>query len=384
MNKTIIGIFSLFVVCLFIVGCTQTPTGPTGQVVTNTQAVKTQEPIKFGIIMPLTGDAASIGQSVVNAVNLAAEEINAKGGIDGRKVVILAEDGKCNGKDAVNAMNKLVSVDSIHYMIGAGCSSETLAVVPIAEANKVVMLSPASSNPSITNSGDYIFRDYPSDSFAGDFAAKYIYDGGARTVAIASCQSDYCTAIGDVFAKKFKQLGGKVVFNEQFPMTTTDMKTILSKIKDVNPDMIYMPSYTESTILAFKQAKELGIPSDKFFGGDAWDDPKIWTSTSGFSDGAKYTLVGADVPQEFKQKYVNKYGPDMALTLGATQGYDALYVFKKVIEQAGDNPEAVKTALYDVQNYHGYSGTISFDSNGDLKESQYSVMTIKNGKAVKE
>ncbi len=391
MNKTrnvMFGILGLFLVALLIAGCSNntnsnTGTGPTGQAVAS-QPAKAQEPIKFGIIMPLTGDAASIGQSVVNAVNLAADEINANGGIDGRQVQIIAEDGKCDGKDAVDAMNKLVSVDNVKYIVGAGCSAETLAVAPIAEANKIVMISPASSNPAITNSGDYIFRDYPSDTLAGDFDAKYLYNNGAKSVAVAECQSDYCTGLADVFIKSYTALGGKIVFHESYPRDVTDMRTILSKIRDANPDAIYMPSYTESTVLAFKEAKELGIPSDKFFGGDAWDDPTIWSQTQGVSDGAQYTVVGADVPQEFKQKFAAKYGADAALTLGATQGYDALYIFKNAIEQAGDNPEAVKDALYNVQGYKGYSGTISFDSNGDMKESQYTLMVIKDGKAVKE
>src|SRR3989344_5758192 len=135
-----------------------------------------KENIRIGFIGPLSGDVASIGQSVKAAIELGVEEVNQAGGINGQPLEVIYEDGKCGPKDSTDAANKLINIDKVPVIIGGGCSSETLAAAPIAETSKVTLLSYCSSNPKITESGDYIFRTYPSDAFQGKVAAEKIYE----------------------------------------------------------------------------------------------------------------------------------------------------------------------------------------------------------------
>ena len=229
-----------------------------------------KENIKIGFIGPLSGDVASMGQSAKAAVELAVEEINSNGGVSGRPLEVIYEDGKCEPKDSTSAANKLVNIDGVAVIIGGLCSGETLAAAPIAEIGKTVLLSYCSSNPKITEAGDYIFRDYPSDAFQGKVAAEKIYNElNAKNVAILYCLGDWCVGIKDVFKKRFGELGGSITIEEGYEQDARDLRTQITKIKDSKPDLIYFLGYTEASIVGLKQLKEMGVEIPKF-GGDAW------------------------------------------------------------------------------------------------------------------
>jgi branched-chain amino acid transport system substrate-binding protein len=359
---------------LIFAGCSQTPTGNIIQ--------ETKEPIKIGFIAPLTGDVSSIGQSTKKSVELAVAEINSMGGVDGRELKVIYEDGKCSGKDANNAANKLINIDEVDYIIGGICSAETMSFAVVAEESKTLVISPCSSNADITNMGDYIFRAYPSDLFQGKFAAEYAYNElDARRVAILASQSDWGAGLKKVFRDTFVALGGEIVLIEEFPQGSADLRTSFIKVKELNPDLIYMPAYTESSVNGLKQAEELGITT-QLFGGDAWSDRTIWERTKGYADGNLYVEVDVEIPEAFETKFRNAYGSDAEVTLCAPQAYDVVRILTGVISQVGTNPTNVKNALYKIQPYSGVSGKISFDSNGDLNEAGYVVMEITNGKPV--
>ena len=212
-----------------------------------------KETLKIGYIGPLTGDVAAVGQGHQKVLQMAVEELNSQG----QNIEVIFEDGKCDGKEAVSAINKLINVDGVKYVIGGQCSSETLGAAPIAEQNKVVMISPLSSNPAVTDAGDYIFRVYPSDNYQGKFAAKYMKEElGVSEVATLSCLDDWCKGLKDVFVSEFESLGGNVIEIQEFEKGSSDLKTQLTKIKRKNPEMIFMAGFTESAITAFKQSKE--------------------------------------------------------------------------------------------------------------------------------
>jgi len=312
------------------------------------------------------------------AIDLAVEEINSSGGINGANLRVIYEDGQCDGKQAVTAGNKLINIDQVKYILGGQCSSETLAVAPIAEASKVVMISAVSSSPDITESGNYIFRVYPSDSFQGKVAAEYIYNNlKFSKVAIMNCLGDWCVGLKSTFKANFEILGGEIVSEQEFEQESTDLRTQLTNIKNSNPDIIYMPSYTTSAISALEQANELGIEIE-FFGGDAWGDSTIWESTQGISNGTMFVVPRGDATEEFKTSFETKYGADEEIMFGSTHAYDAIYVLSKALRTAGDNPIKVKDALYNVQ-YSGVTGDISFDEKGDLISAVYDVKIVQNG-----
>jgi len=341
-----------------------------------------KERIVIGAIQPLTGSVANVGQNARAAMEIAVEEINAKGGIGGKELVVKFEDGQCDAKAAVTAAKKLVEVDGVKVIIGGTCSAETMAAAPITEAGKVVQLSNCSSNPAITNAGDYIFRVYPSDSFQGEVAAEFAFNGlKAKKAAILSCISDWCTGIKDVFREKFTGLGGNIVEEQEFQMGSKDLKTQLLKIKETGPDLVYFLGYPKESAAGIKQAKELGLDA-KILGADAWVDPALWSSTTGSNEGMMYTTVKNPENQAFVEALEEKVGEGNGTLYCSSQSYDAVYLIAEALEKCGENSECIKEELYKVKGYKGFSGTISFDKNGDLETAEYSIQIVRNGEAV--
>ena len=290
--------------------------------VSSNKGPKETGPIKIGFVAPLTGDVAGIGQNMKAATELAISEINKNGGINGRLITLIAEDGKCDGKEAVTAVTKLINIDKVPVIIGGACSSETVAPAPIAEKAKVVMLSPLSSNPSITTAGDYIFRNYASDSFQGVKAAEFAVNTlKSKNIAVLSCMSDWCQGLQQEFKNKAVSLGAKIAVEEKYDdKNTNDLKTQLAKIKAANPDLVYFVGYTDGTIIGLKQAKELGL-NVKFLGGDAWNDPKIITNAGAASEGIIYLVPTSVKNPVFEVSFLGVVG-GKEITIGSREAYD--------------------------------------------------------------
>src|SRR3989344_2381849 len=301
----------------------------------------TSEPIRIGFIGPLTGDVANIGQNAKAAVEIAVAEVNAAGGINGRTLDVIYEDGQCSGTEAANAANKLINIDKVPVILGGACSGETSSFTGLAEQTQTVVLSYCSSAPSITNAGDYIFRNYPSDTFQGAFAAQYIKERLEKSkVAVLYVKSDCGTGIKDVFVQEFKKLGGAVLAEEGYEQTARDLRTNLTKIKSAKPELLYFLGYTEATIPGLKQAAELklNLPT---FGGDAWDDSKIWTEVGAAGEGAMYSVVSASPSESFKTSMREKIGNDEIAVCTPT-AYDGLKIIAQVLSKAGANGPAIK------------------------------------------
>lgn len=345
--------------------------GPSGPVST--------EPIKVGFIGPLTGDASSIGTVNKAAVEVAVEEVNKADGINGRQLQVIYEDGQCNAKAATNAANKLINVDKVSVIIGGLCSTETAAFGPMAMQNKVVVFSYGSSAPSLSQLGKYFFRSYPSDAFQGKFGAEYAYNTmGARKVAIVYHVSEWGTGIKEVFEKRFKELGGEIIAAEGAPQEARDYRTIMSKVKGLNADVIYMPAYPDGSIVALKQAQELGIKT-RFLGADAWADPKMQQEVSGRGDFIFTAPVNLS-PDNFQQKILAKTG-GKDVPIGTPNAYDNVKILAEVIKKVGTDTDKIQQAIRQIK-YDGVSGHVEFDANGDVTSANYVVSRIQDGKAV--
>ena len=338
--------------------------------------------IILGSVLPLTGDISSLGQGAKSAMEIAVREINNKGGINGKKLKIIYEDGNCNAKEAANAANKLINIIKVPVIVGGVCSSETLAMAPLAEASKTVLFSPCSSAPSITNAGDYIFRSYPSDDFEGNFGAEFVYNElGIRKVATMTCLSDWCVGINRVFEKSFKELGGDIVEKEEFEQGSKDLRTQLTKIKKSNPELIYFISYTESAIAGLEQIRELNIDA-KVLGANTFDDPNILKRSKESGEGTMFSILDSDVSDEFKAKIKKQTGSE-DIPVCTTQGYDNIYILVDIIERVGLDSEKIKNEIYKVKNYQGVSGVLTFDENGDVLATNYVIKIYHNNKAIK-
>jgi branched-chain amino acid transport system substrate-binding protein len=227
--------------------------------------------------------------------------------------------------------------------------------------------------------GQYFFRSYPSDAFQGKFGAEYAYNTmGARKVAIVYHISEWGTGIKEVFEKRFQELGGEIVAAEGAPQESRDYRTIMSKVKGLDVDLIYMPAYPDGSLVALKQAQELGIQT-KFLGADAWGDPKLQKEVSGRGD-FTFTEPATPLTEEFKVKILAKTGGDQ-VPLGTGQAYDNVKIITEVIKTVGTDPEKMQQAIRQIK-YQGVSGQIEFDANGDLTSASYTVKQIKDGQAV--
>ena len=329
------------------------------------------EPVKVGVMMPLTGDAASYGESVKNAVEFAKKEL-------GANVALIYEDSKCDGKEAATVINKLISVDNVQVIVGELCSGATLAAAPVAEQNQVVMVSPASTSPAVSEAGDYIFRVIPSDALQGDFGAKLAYNMDLRKMAVLYGNDDYGAGFNDVLKEVFPSLGGEIVASEAVEKGAIDMRTQLTKIKDSGADALYIITNSpDSAAAALKQIKELGLDV-VVFGSEGLKADYILENSGDAAEGLIVTSVSTGAA-DWAARYTTEVGE---MGPFAAQGYDAMQAIALAIEAGATTGPEIKAQLDDL-NFEGASGSISFDVNGDVF-GNYEVYTVVNGTFVAE
>jgi branched-chain amino acid transport system substrate-binding protein len=338
-------------------------------------AAKPAGDLKLAVLAPLSGPVPTFGVSTRDGALMAIEEWNAKGGVNGQKIVPIVEDSQCTPDPAVNAANKVIDQDKVHYIIGEVCSKASIPISEIANAKKVVQISPTSTNTAVTVGADgkvkdYIFRACFIDPFQGTVGAKFALENlKAKNVFIMSDQSnDYVKGLAEAFEKAFVAGGGKIVGKENYTGTDTDFSAILAKVADAKPDMIYLPDYYNVVNLAAKQAKEKGITAP-FMGGDGWDSADLDKAAAA---GGFYTNhYSPDDPRPEVQNFVKAYGAKYKDDKGnakvpdalATLSYDATNLMLSGIKAAGaDDPTKVKDALAKI-SFDGVSGKVTFDGN---------------------
>lgn len=329
----------------------------------------TGDTIKVGVYGDLTGQTASFGQSTKNGVQLAVDEINAAGGINGKKIELVVEDDQGTPEKAKTVISKLISQDKVQAVIGEVASSNSLAAAPVAQEAKIPMISPSSTNPAVTEKGDYISRVCFIDPFQGSVMAKFAANTlKAKTAAIfGDVSSDYSKGLTKFFEEEFTKLGGKVVAKESYTQQDPDFKGQLTKIRQLNPDVIYIPGYYGQVGIIAKQARELGM-NQPLLGGDGWDSPDLW-KLGGESLKNAYISnhYSAENPapeiQNFVKNYTAKFGaaPDSLAALA----YDAAKVLADAIKRAGGAGDSakLKDAINATKEFAGVTGLITLDAN---------------------
>lgn len=374
------SLISFVLIIALVSGCTPAYEKPSSQ--DDTKAVDmSKEPVKIGFSGPLTGDLANIGLNAQAAVQVAVADVNAMGGIQGRPLEVVFEDDQCMGAKASTAVSKLINVDKVVAVLGSVCSSATLAFAPMAEQAKTVVMSYCSTSPKITSSGDYIFRDVPSDLFQADFAADYAFNKlGKKKAAIVYVNNDWGVGLRDSFETAFGKLGGKVLLAEGYAPEAKDLRAQMTKVKASEADLLYFPGFTDGTIAGLKQAQELGITAT-IFGADAWDDTKIWKEAGTAGDGAMFTVLGSNPSDDFKAKMKAKLGNDEIIYC-SNYAYDGLRVLAQAMNTVGTDATSLKDELYKIKYEGGVSSkVVAFDGNGDPVEASYIVKKAMNGKA---
>ena len=389
MKKAILSILVLFVLIISACAVQQPAQAPSEQKMEDKamEQKELQGSYKIGVMYPLSGDAAAYGIPIQKTTKYAADEINAKGGVNGRKLELIYEDSKCNPKDGNAAAQKLINIDKVKVIIGGVCSGETMGAAPLANDNKVVMISPSATSPDITTKGgDFVFRLSPSDAFAGVVASDYAFkDLNLRKAAIVSEATDYSQGLRKVFKENFEKLGGEIVADETYNPEDTDFRTQMTKVKAGAPDVIYLvPQTPPKGVLLVKQAKEAGLKNqiltaEVLIGRDviknnAADVEGMIGIEQKFDDKApKAAPILAKYRQDAKEE------PPFPAFMSAA--YDVVYLIADAIEKNGYDGEKIRDYMYAVKDYDGAVGKVTIDQNGDVVL-DFSVKQAKNGELV--
>ena len=342
------------------------------------------DPIVIGAVVPLTGDGAAYGTPIQRAGELAVEEINAAGGIAGRPLQVIWEDGKCDAKEATSAAQKLINIDQVKIIFGGVCSSETLAISPLAETAKVLVVSPSSTSPDITGAGDFVFRTSPSDAAAGAIAADYAYQTmAARTAAIIAETKDYTQGLRSVFRGRFTELGGEIVADETFNTGDTDMRTQILKIKNANPEVIYiLPQTPAPGVLILKQLEANGVGAKRLTAEvmlvrTVVEENKA--ETEGLTGIEPWFDAEGELAEALLAKYQERYNEPAPFPSFQANLYSQFYLIKEGIEKHGLNSEALRDWLYGIKDWQHALGALTFDANGDPVGLPYSIKIIAEG-----
>jgi branched-chain amino acid transport system substrate-binding protein len=340
--------------------------------------------INFGATFPLTGEVASYGQKAKRGIEMAVAEQNSRGGLLGKQIVVEFQDDRNNQKEAVSIMTKFATIDKVPVVFGSAGSGVSLAIAPLANRYKVILISPISSSSQLsTEGGDFFFRTCPADGQQAEVLSKWVFDYGAKKVAVVYTNNSWGKPLAEGFEKKFEALGGEVINAEGVPENTADFRTIITKLKRIeNLEAVVSPTYPKEGGVFLRQAKEL-VLSVPLFGGDNWGSPEFRNIAGDSAEGVFYTAPSESTSPTFSAfaaQYKTKYGevPDV---FGA-YSYDAAIAIFKAIEAAGTtDTEKVRELLFKV-SFEGASGEVAFKPNGDLQSEAFAKKTIKNGQAV--
>ena len=327
-----------------------------------------EDEILIGEFGSLTGTQATFGISTRNGIDLAIEQVNAAGGVLGKQVRVIVEDDQGLPSEAQTAITKLITRDQVVAVLGEVASSNTLAAAPVAQANRIPLVTPSSTNPRVTEIGDYIFRVCFIDPFQGLVMAKFTSESlGLRRVAILrDIRNDYSVGLADVFAENFVAMGGEIVADLSYSKDDTDFSAQLTAIVPSNPEAIFVPGYYTEVGLIARQARQLGL-NVPLLGGDGWDSPRLTEIGGDALEGSYFSNhYSSDDPNPAIQRFVTEFQARFNQTPDglAALGYDAANILFDAMTRAGStDSEAVRDALAATVDFEGVTGVISIDEN---------------------
>ncbi len=346
--------------------------------------------IKLGVVSEMTGANATYGNSIVNGIQLAVKEQNAKGGLLNKQIEIVVADDKSEPAEAANAMSKLINQDNVKAVMGIFPSSNAIAAANVSESSKIPFLAIGATNPKVTVNDDgtvkpHTFRVCFIDPFQGTVGANFVYNElGAKTAAIyIDNSSDYAKGLAAAFKDAYTAAGGTVIDEESYLQKDTDFKSVLTKIKAASPDVVYVPGYYEEVGKIIKQARELGI-NIPFVGGDGWDSPKLAEiagsealNNTYFTN--HYSVDSSDeTSKAFVENYNKEYGqnPDACAVLG----YDGANLMIETIAKAGVYDAAkITEILAATKDFNAVTGKTSLNETHDAVKSAV-ILEYKDGK----
>jgi len=338
--------------------------------------------MRIGWISDLSGSTAKYGS--YEAGMLAVDEINSQGGINGKKVELVVEDGKCDAKEALSAIDKLLDIDGLKFILGGHCTAESMAIAPVVQERGALMLAAITSSPLLSNAGDNVFRTSAVSTIQSDLLAKVAINKGLKKMAIIYIQTSYAQPVALEMKNVFTSLGGNVVLFEGFVKDTSDFRTILQKANALGADSFFFSTQTpDEAFYLLKQTKELGL-TQQIFGNDQAQNATIYSRDSTLQEGmivaAPDMNMYSEKTKSFFEAYKAKYGKEVPFGVWTAESYDGVFIMAQAIEKYDGNVELIKKYLYSI-DYEGASGRIRMDANGDgIRE--YKVKIMKDGKMV--
>jgi branched-chain amino acid transport system substrate-binding protein len=340
------------------------------------------EPLRIAAIFSQTGIAASHNAPLLTMTELAVAEINAHGGLLGRQLELVKLDNQSTPIGATMAAKKAVELGAI-AVIGAHWSSHSLAMAPVLQKAGVPMISPGSTNPEVTRTGSYIFRACFLDSFQGMAMARFARDElkADTAVVLRNIDEAYSIMLADFFLDAFRKQGGTILADLEYRGNAIDFRTSISRIKELAPDIVYLPGYTRDSGLLIKQARGMGITA-VFLGGDAWDEIEQYAGSSidgSYQSAPWHPEVPYQPSRELQRLYRRHFNAPIT-NLSAPLAYDAVNLLAEAIRRAGSTDRArVRDALANLENFEGATGTFSFDDNGDPENKKVIIIRFQDG-----
>jgi branched-chain amino acid transport system substrate-binding protein len=358
----------------------------------NTGGTGGGEVIKIAVLAPLSGSNPTFGVSTRDGALLAIKEWNEKGGVLGKQIEAVVEDSQCEADPAVNAANKVIDQDKVHYIIGEVCSKASIPISEIVNTKKVVQISPTSTNPTVTldNAGNvkpYTFRACFIDPFQGTVMAKFALGKGYKTAFVMFDQgNDYVRGLAEFFEKAFVENGGTVVGKETYTSQDTDFSAILTKVAESQAEVLFLPDYYPIVNLVGAQAKDKGVTA-VMMGGDGWDsaDLDVNAANGGFYsnhyDPGDTRPIVQDWLKRYGEAYKDDQGQPKVPDALATLAYDATNLMLNAIQKAGvDDAEKVKDAMA-ASDFEAVSGRVTFDAfHNPIKSA--AVISVVDGKKI--
>jgi branched-chain amino acid transport system substrate-binding protein len=365
------SVFSLYLLMIFLL------------VFSAFAGAQSEDVIKLGFFAPITGPAAADGESALNSAELAVEVINEKGGLNGKMVELVDYDDHLDSKQSVSIAQKLTTRDNVVAVVSGSYSGTTRPAAGIYQNAKVPMISAYAIHPDIPRAGDYIFQQ----SFPGPVQGKVggymaVDDLGAQEIAILYVDNDFGSTLNDNFQKYVEEKGAEVVYVDSFGIGEREFNPVLTKIKGLNPDLIYVVAYAGEGAAIMRQIVDVGIEA-KILGTEGMDSTTQFLQVAGeAADGLVITTnLNRDSEEEQVVEYINRYtekygfAPDM---VGAST-YDAFMLLAHVIGEVGTNPEDIKEAMYEVENFMTNTGLLYRYTEVGEAIKPVQVQIVKNG-----
>lgn len=341
--------------------------------------------IKIGVFLSLTGATAAYGMSAINAIELATEEVNRSGGINGKPIELIIEDDHSNTLEVMGIVDKLIKDHKVDALIGEPVSTRAEMGAIVAQRSGVVMISPAAVKPELTIERDYVFRACFISSAEGEAIAKFAFNNlkARKAAIILEFQNDYAAVLASYIREWFRKLGGEVINQQQYRSGDTDLTLSMASIMESNVDVIFAPGFYTTAPLVARSVKQSGFKGI-LIGSDGWDSRRFLESGSEPFEGvyfANHFWIGSEdqLVRKFVVNFRSKYlvEPDA----GAATAYDAAHMLFDAFRRATTTERsAVRDALAQTKDFPGVTGKITLDANRNARVPVYMLRIERGGK----